>query len=87
MCGLIGFNASAAIQPMDSSAIGLALERMQARGPDGQGVWQDGQMILGHRRLSIIDLDPRAAQPMQSVCGRYLLAFNGEIPGVVKASW
>lgn len=79
MCGLIGFNKSAAIQPTDGNSIGYALERMQARGPDGQGVWQDGQMILGHRRLSIIDLDPRAAQPMQSVCGRYLLAFNGEI--------
>ncbi|MBF7730500.1 asparagine synthase (glutamine-hydrolyzing) [Pseudomonas sp. N040] len=79
MCGVIAFNARTGLQNTDEDAIRLALQSMQARGPDGEGVWQDERMILGHRRLSIIDLDPRAAQPMQSSCGRYLLAFNGEI--------
>ncbi len=34
---------------------------------------------MGHRRLSIIDLDQRASQPMQSRCGRYVIVYNGEI--------
>jgi asparagine synthase (glutamine-hydrolysing) len=54
---------------------------MQARGPDALGYWSDQQagLGLGHRRLSIIDLDNRANQPMRSVDGRYVIVFNGEI--------
>ncbi|WP_240125143.1 asparagine synthase (glutamine-hydrolyzing) [Thermomonas alba] len=52
---------------------------MQPRGPDGEGLWQEGGVALGHRRLAILDLDARAAQPMQSADGRYLIVFNGEI--------
>ncbi len=51
------------------------------RGPDGQGVWTDAKegVGLGHRRLSILELSQAGAQPMQSVCKRYILVFNGEI--------
>ncbi|MBK8284608.1 MAG: asparagine synthase (glutamine-hydrolyzing) [Ahniella sp.] len=54
---------------------------MSARGPDGAGEWisGDGRVGLGHRRLSIIDLDARAAQPMVSSNGRLRIVFNGEI--------
>jgi asparagine synthase (glutamine-hydrolysing) len=55
------------------------LERMRRRGPDGEGQWQESGVALGHRRLAIIDLDMRAAQPMHSADGRYVIAFNGEI--------
>src|SRR5258708_25008160 len=59
------------------------LDIVAHRGPDGRG-WRTfesvaGPVALGHRRLSIIDLDERAAQPMSSADGRYWLTFNGEI--------
>tara|TARA_Y100001970_G_scaffold293923_1_gene444659 strand:- start:6428 stop:8287 length:1860 start_codon:yes stop_codon:yes gene_type:complete len=54
-------------------------EAIAHRGPDGQGLWADEGVALGHRRLSIIDLTDKAAQPMQTPDGRYLLTYNGEI--------
>lgn len=51
------------------------------RGPDAEGHWASAEaaIVLGHRRLSIIDLSETGAQPMQSSSGRYVLVFNGEI--------
>jgi phosphatidylinositol alpha-1,6-mannosyltransferase len=43
------------------------------------GSGADGRLALGHRRLAVIDLAERAAQPMVSACGRFVLSFNGEI--------
>jgi asparagine synthase (glutamine-hydrolysing) len=52
---------------------------MRHRGPDGGGVRARGRAALGHRRLKIIDLSDRAAQPMVSLDGRFTIVFNGEI--------
>lgn len=54
---------------------------LQHRGPDDAGAWIDPQagIALGHQRLSIIDLSAEGHQPMASVSGRYVIAFNGEI--------
>ncbi len=52
---------------------------MQARGPDAEGLWSGEGVVLGHRRLAILDLDARANQPMLSADGRYTIVFNGEI--------
>lgn len=78
MCGLIGaFPAGGArFLPED---VAPALERMRRRGPDASGVREDGGAVLGHRRLAILDLDPRAHQPMVSADGRLSIAYNGEI--------
>lgn len=54
---------------------------MAARGPDASGEYfsQDGRVGFGHRRLSIIDLSEKGAQPMASRDGRFVVTFNGEI--------
>jgi asparagine synthase (glutamine-hydrolysing) len=56
-------------------------DTMVHRGPDGSGTWvrDDGRIGLGHRRLSIIDLSPAAAQPMMNEDGGLRVVFNGEI--------
>ena len=58
-----------------------ALERMGTalapRGPDGDGLWLDGEAGLVHRRLSIIDLSERGAQPMRDEALGLTVAFNG----------
>lgn len=54
-------------------------EKMVHRGPDHLAIYSDDDLTLGHRRLSIIDTNEGAHQPMQSYDGRYILVFNGEI--------
>ena len=49
------------------------------RGPDGEGVWQDGRVAFGHRRLSIIDLTEASSQPMRTPDATGVLVYNGEI--------
>jgi asparagine synthase (glutamine-hydrolysing) len=78
MCGIAGFcnrpsNWRENIEKMN--------KRMFHRGPDAGGVWanDDASVVLGHRRLSIIDLSENGAQPMHSKSGRFVCVFNGEI--------
>ena len=52
---------------------------MSHRGPDAEGFFMDGELGLGHRRLSIIDLSEAANQPFEDSSGRYTIIFNGEI--------
>src|SRR6266404_4666240 len=78
MCGFIAAFGNAQ-QVLCGSALRRALERMRRRGPDDEGTRQGEGVVLGHRRLAIVDLDRRSAQPMQSICGRYVIVFNGEI--------
>ncbi|MFD2190049.1 asparagine synthase (glutamine-hydrolyzing) [Pistricoccus aurantiacus] len=83
MCGLVGFFSGVVLD--DPQAGFRALRRMTNaithRGPDSEGYWADepAGLVLGHRRLSILDLSPAGHQPMHSACGRYVIAFNGEI--------
>lgn len=78
MCGLVA-KFSARATELSTEGVSLALDRMRRRGPDGQDLWTEPGVILGHCRLSVLDLDMRAAQPMHSACGRYVIVFNGEI--------
>jgi asparagine synthase (glutamine-hydrolysing) len=77
MCGITG------ILTLDGSpAKRETVEKMNGtiahRGPDGHGFFVDGPVGLGHRRLSIIDLES-GSQPMRSANGQATLVFNGEI--------
>ena len=87
MCGLAGFwqdpGASGAQLARMAGAMAAALRH---RGPDDEGVWSDPAQgfALGHRRLSILDLSPEGRQPMISACGRYVIAYNGEVYNFVE---
>lgn len=82
MCGLNGIFAycSGAPTPAPEEVVAVR-DTMANRGPDGAGLWasEDGRCVLGHRRLSILDLSDRALQPMTSRSGRYTIVHNGEI--------
>lgn len=83
MCGITGYITN----QHQTDAVLEALQAMgtvqKHRGPDDAGImverngeWHIG---LGHQRLAILDLSSKAHQPMNSVCGRYVLVYNGEV--------
>lgn len=75
MCGIAG------IIGIDASENNLdqMLKIQEHRGPDFSGKYISKNAVIGHNRLSIIDLTEHANQPFISKCGRYVLSFNGEI--------
>jgi asparagine synthase (glutamine-hydrolysing) len=79
MCGIAGLFHVDVPKPVDPARIAAMADALAHRGPDGSGVWTGPGVGLGHRRLSIIDLSPAAAQPMAGRDGRTQIVFNGEI--------
>ena len=75
MCGILG--------TIDSPFSEAILNTIIHRGPDSFGIVElkckDHQLLLGHRRLSIVDLSTAGSQPMVTRCGNYFIIFNGEI--------
>lgn len=78
MCGITGIysinnisNIEERIQKMNTS--------IKHRGPDAEGFYRDNNLVLGHRRLSIIDITERSNQPMHSNSNVWHIVFNGEI--------
>ena len=67
MCGIAGFVAPPG-DPTDRrlqmNSVQRMISCMSARGPDAEGLWEGEGVVLGHRRLAIIDLDSRSNQPM-----------------------
>src|SRR5262245_65523760 len=78
MCGIVGVTR-AEPGPVDPAALARACETLARRGPDAEGAFREDGVALGHRRLSILDLSPNGAQPMQSPDGRLVIVHNGEI--------
>lgn len=78
MCGIAGLFHCGTPKPVDPARVKRMCDAMVHRGPDGAGVWTDAGVGLGHRRLSIIDLEG-SPQPMHSADGNAVLVFNGEI--------
>lgn len=80
MCGIAGFISTSRVPAASAlDAVRWMTNRMHTRGPDAEGLWSGEGVVLGHRRLAILDLDARANQPMVSADGRYNIVFNGEI--------
>src|SRR5215831_2153769 len=80
MCGIAGCATSSPRCPEPVlEGVRRMLHHMRRRGPDAEGVWSGPGVVLGHRRLAILDLSARANQPLASPDQRYSIVFNGEI--------
>lgn len=78
MCGIAGLvNLNG--NPAESVLLRKMTDAIAHRGPDGEGIFTDRSLGLGHRRLAIIDLSPAGRQPMQTADGRFVLTYNGEV--------
>lgn len=75
MCGIAGF---AEKNNADKETLEKMMDAIIHRGPDGSGEYVDDTVALGHRRLSIIDLEG-GKQPMENEDGTIVCIFNGEI--------
>ncbi len=77
MCGIAGiisFNS-----PVDARTVKAMTDAIAHRGPDASGVQDLGPVVLGHRRLSIIDTAESNNQPLSDLSGDFWISFNGEI--------
>jgi asparagine synthase (glutamine-hydrolysing) len=78
VCGISGIYNFRDGQPVDLSLVRRMTRALVHRGPDDEGLFEDRNLGLGFRRLSILDLSG-GHQPMTSDCGRFTVIFNGEI--------
>lgn len=78
MCGIIGIINYQGLG-LEAKDLDLMLASIRHRGPDQMGIFQDERVLLGHNRLSIIDLSDRAKQPMSLTNQGLIVIFNGEI--------
>ena len=78
MCGIAGL-LNLKGESVSPSILRRMTDEISHRGPDGEGLWVNGNIGLGHRRLSIIDLSEAGRQPILSNNQRYVLSYNGEI--------
>ena len=81
MCGIAGIAGTNILHKQD--AVKAMTDAIAHRGPDGEAMWAGENCILGHRRLSIIDL-ATGDQPMFSADKKKVFVFNGEIYGYKK---
>lgn len=80
MCGIVGLiYRDRPILVDDKANLDKVLEKLSYRGPDGRGKWNSEKVLLGHRRLSIIDLSDAGIQPFIAQEGKLVITFNGEI--------
>ena len=78
MCGIAGlFQMDGA--PIEEAHLTRMTQTLAHRGPDGNGVWVEGNIGLGHRRLAIRDLTSAGHQPMADNSNAVVVSFNGEI--------
>src|SRR2546422_4467542 len=78
MCGIVGIVGLNAREPVDGTRLKSMRDVLHHRGPDGEGLWMEGPVGLGHRRLAIIDVEG-GAQPMPNEDESVWVVLNGEI--------
>lgn len=78
MCGIAGFVTTQGTE-VPCEIIQNMTDAVAHRGPDGQGIWCQGSVALGHRRLSILDLSELGRQPMEDEVSGCVISYNGEI--------
>jgi asparagine synthase (glutamine-hydrolysing) len=83
MCGIAGYINFEINKPAERSVIKKMTDCVSYRGPDGEGFFVENNLALGHRRLSIIDLDS-GNQPMFSDNKQFIITFNGEIYNYIE---
>jgi len=79
MCGICGKVMKDPSKPVEKGLIKRMCEKLEHRGPDDSKIYTGEGVGLGHRRLSIIDLTPEAAQPLSNEDNTLFLVANGEI--------
>src|SRR5208282_1685888 len=77
MCGIAGYYSRGG-SPLSRDILVAMMDILKHRGPDGEGLFLDGKFALGHRRLSIIDIEG-GRQPVVNEDGSLVVIFNGEI--------
>ncbi len=84
MCGIAGI-LSTSLERIAEVHLKKMTNALAHRGPDGEGLWSNEtkHVLLGHRRLAIIDLSDAAAQPMHYL-NRYTITYNGEIYNYIE---
>ena len=78
MCGIVGFTNPSSISDAQT-VLNTMMDRIRHRGPDAGGSYLNGEIALGHRRLSIIDVTDQGNQPIFNEDRSMALVFNGEI--------
>lgn len=79
MCGIAGAFSINPDQHPSQHVVEAMISSIVHRGPDDLGFFTEPTCVLGHCRLSILDLTKQARQPMVSDCGQFVLIYNGEI--------
>ncbi|MBX3364145.1 MAG: asparagine synthase (glutamine-hydrolyzing) [Phycisphaeraceae bacterium] len=80
MCGITGVAVCRGHDVGVSDAdVARMRDAMAHRGPDGAGLWRGEHVVLGHRRLAVVDVSSAGSQPMESRDGRFVLVYNGEL--------
>lgn len=79
MCGIVGKLFFTQEKQVSDDVLKKMTRELEHRGPDDEGYYLKGQIGLGHRRLSIIDLTDAASQPMCNEDKTIWIVFNGEI--------
>lgn len=79
MCGILGIYRRGGLKAgRDESGLVRGLAGMARRGPDGEGIWRDSRLLIGHRRLAILD-PAHGRQPMEDEATGVVISYNGEI--------